>query len=325
MRFGNYKILVKTIVSFALMFCAFCSMGNWGLRAQTLFGKNYYSISDIAKVNHLKTKRSGKRTILNNNFHEFYFTSNSQKATYNGIELLLSHPIADHGGKVFISYIDYNTIILPLLSRKSLKKHQIKTIYIDPGHGGKDVGAQGRYYNEKNLTLRLGKKIAAELRKEGFKVIMTRSYDRTLSLDERVAIANKGKADLFISVHFNATSDKSVFGVETYCLTPAGAASSNSSKIEWKSFAGNVFDRNNFALAFLAHRNIIINTQALDRGVKHARFLVLKDIKCPAVLLECGFISNPNSEKLIGQNSYLDKVAKGVAKAVKNYNNAIKP
>ena len=313
----------KTLICFLTLFAVFNLFGNWGLKSQVLFGKKYYAISDIAKVNHLQSKKSGKRTILSNKIHEFYFTSDSQKTTYNGIELVLNHPIADHGGKVFISHTNYNKVMLPLLSRKSLQKQKIKTIYIDPGHGGNDVGAQGRYYNEKSLTLRLGKKIASELSKEGFKVIMTRTYDKTLTLDQRVEIAKKGKADLFISVHFNAAADKSVYGVETFCLTPAGAASTNSSKIDWKSYAGNQFDRNNFALAFLIHRGMILNTQALDRGVKHARFLVLKKMNCPAVLLECGFISNPNSEKIIGQNSYLDKVAKGVVQAVKNYNKAV--
>ncbi len=322
----NYrlKILAQIVIAFAAAIYMFPLQANWGLKTQTLFGKKYYAVSDIAKINHLQTRRSGKRTILSNKNHEFYFTANSQKATYNGIELLLSHPVADHGGKVYISYTDYNTVMLPLLSRKSLKKQTIRTIYIDPGHGGNDVGAQGRYYNEKSLTLRLSKKIAAELRKAGFKVVMTRTYDKTLTLDKRVEIAKGGKADIFISVHFNAAADKSVYGVESYCFTPAGAASSNSSKIDWSSYSGNNFDRNNFALTYLIHRNIIHNTKALDRGVKHARFLVLKKINCPAVLLECGFITNPNSEKIIGQNNYLDKIAKGVARAMINYRNAVR-
>jgi N-acetylmuramoyl-L-alanine amidase len=314
----------KTLICFLCLWIGLNLFGNWGLKSQTLFGKKYYAFADIADINHLKIKRSGKRIILSNKNHEFYFTTNSQKATYNGIEMVLSHPIADYGGKVFISYTDYNTVMLPLLSRKSLQRQKIKTIYIDPGHGGSDVGAQGRYYNEKSLTLRLGKKIAAELRKAGFRVVMTRNYDKTLTLDKRVDIAKGGKADLFISVHFNAAADTSVYGIETFCFTPAGAASTNSSEIDWESYSGNKFDRNNFALAFLIHRGIILNTQALDRGVKHARFLVLKKINCPAVLLECGFISNPNSEKIIGQNNYLDKVARGVVQAVKNYNNAVK-
>ncbi len=318
-KFKKIFILLLCSIIFTPIF------GNWGLKPQTLFGKKYYALKDIAKINHLSIRQSGKRTILSSKNHEFYFTTNSQKATYNGIELVLNFPIADVGGRKFISHMDYNTVLLPILSRKSLTKHRTKVIYIDPGHGGNDVGAQGRYYNEKNLTLRLAKKIAAELRKEGFTVIMTRTYDKTLSLQQRVAIANKGKADLFISVHFNAAADKSVYGIETYCLTPAGAASSNSQKPEWTSFNGNKFDRNNFALAYLIHRGIIRQTFALDRGVKHARFLVLKDIKCPAVLLECGFISNPSSEKLIGQDAYLNKIAKGVAAAVKNYRNATLP
>ena len=82
-------------------------------------------------------------------------------------------------------------------------------------------------------------------------------------------------------------------------MTPVGASSSNSSKIEWQKHNGNLHDRNNFALAYLVQRSMLGHSKALDRGVKHARFLVLREVKMPAVLVECGFLSNPEEAALL--------------------------
>ena len=102
-------------------------------------------------------------------------------------------------------------------------------------------------------------------------------------------------------------------------MTPAGASSSNGSKIEYTKYPGNNFDQNNFALAYLMQRSMLGYSKALDRGVKHARFLVLREVKMPGVLVECGFLSNPESERIIGTDRYLDQIAKGIVTSIINY------
>lgn len=324
MKLVGKLFLTKLLLVVFLFSFSNLTFANWGLKAHKLYNKNHYKLADVATINRLIYGKVAKKILLSNKYHRFYFTSNSKKATYNGIEILLSHPIVDIGGQAYISQIDYNTVILPVVSRSTLRKHAVKTIFLDPGHGGNDVGARGRYSDEKNLTLRLSKKVATLLKAKGFKVVMSRTSDKTVSLDDRVAMSNRYKSDLFISLHFNAATDKSVYGLESYCLTPSGASSSNSSKVENIALSGNKFDRNNFALTYLIQRNMIKQSRALDRGVKHARFLVLKDIQCPATLIECGFISNPASEKILNTDAYLNKLATGIVDAVMNYQSATK-
>ncbi|MBR2723327.1 MAG: N-acetylmuramoyl-L-alanine amidase, partial [Lentisphaeria bacterium] len=201
----------------------------------------------------------------------------------------------------------------------NVKRHKVRTVFIDPGHGGKDVGAEGRYYSEKKLTMRLAAKVRVLLKNAGFNVVMSRRSDAYLTLQQRASIANKNKADVFVSIHFNSAANKKVYGLETYCMTPVGASSSNASKIEWKSYNGNRHDKNNFALAYLMQRSMLRYSNALDRGVKHARFLVLREVEMPAVLVECGFLSNPESERIIGTEKYLNQIARGIAQSIISY------
>ena len=130
--------------------------------------------------------------------------------------------------------------------------YAIRTIMLDIGHGGKDRGAAGRSSLEKNITLRLGRRLGAILGACGYRVILTRNSDVYLDLDKRSALQRKYGADLFLSLHINSAADRSVKGVETFCLTPAGAPSSNGGKTIWTKYNGNAFDSNNIVLAFSA-------------------------------------------------------------------------
>lgn len=292
------------------------------MRTVTFFKRPYYNLRTIANYYNFRLSFRSNRIYMTGKYHNFSFTPEKMIASFNGVKITLSHAIYNQNGTYYISKIDYDTMLMPLINRKNMRRHQVKTVFLDPGHGGKDVGAEGRYYSEKNLTLRLAEKVRVRLRKAGFNVIMSRRADAYLTLAKRADIANKYKADIFVSIHFNSAANKKVYGLETYCMTPVGASSSNASKIEWKRYPGNTHDKNNFALAYLMQRSMLQYSRALDRGVKHARFLVLRDVKMPAVLIECGFLSNPNSERIIGTDRYLDQIARGIAQSIINYKRA---
>ena len=121
---------------------------------------------------------------------------------------------------------------------------------------------------------------------------MTRTGDRYPSLEDRVNMHAKARADLYLSIHCNASVVKSINGIETFVVTPAGAPSSSDSKSNFTRNKGNAFDRQNYRLAHEIQRQLIWKTGAEDRGVKHARFYVIKNVACPAVLIETGFLSN---------------------------------
>ena len=292
------------------------------MQTVTFFNRQYYNLRTIARYYGFRLSFRSNRVYMTGKYHNFFFTPEKMTASFNGVQITLSHALYSKNGTFYISKIDYDTMLMPLINRTNMKQHKVNTVFIDPGHGGKDVGAEGRYYSEKNLTLRLASKVRFLLRQAGFNVIMSRRSDTYLTLKERANAANKSKADIFVSIHFNSAANKKVYGLETYCMTPVGASSSNASKIEWERHNGNLHDRNNFALAYLMQRSMLGYSKALDRSVKHARFLVLREVKMPAVLVECGFLSNPGSERIIGTDRYLNQIAKGIAHSIINYKKA---
>lgn len=292
------------------------------LRTVTFFKRQYISLYSIANVYKFRVTARGGRVYMNGRHHKFSFTPEKMNSSFNGVQMTLCHALYKKNGVYYVSKLDYDTMLLPLINRRMMRRHRVRTVYLDPGHGGKDVGAEGRYYYEKSLTLKLASKVRSLLIKKGFKVIMSRRSDAFISLKNRVAIANRHKADIMVSIHFNSAANKKVYGLETYCMTPAGASSSNASKIDYKRYPGNSYDKNNFALAYLMQRAMLSYSRALDRGVKHARFLVIKEAEMPAVLVECGFLSNPQSERIIGTDRYLNQIAGGIAHSIINYKRA---
>lgn len=206
----------------------------------------------------------------------------------------------------------------------TLRKHTPKKIVIDPGHGGKDKGASGKRFHEKNIVLSISRKVARLLRHIGYKVYLTRNSDVFPSLKSRPALAKRVKADMFISIHVNKAAKKTVTGAECFSMTPSGATSTYSRKPSYKSYPGNKNDANNIALTYWIQRSLIGKTKAVDRGVKHARFMVLKESSCPSVLIEAGFLSNAKEEKLLGTEAYQWKIARGIVQGILRYHYQLK-
>ncbi|MRX72360.1 SH3 domain-containing protein [Bacillus lacus] len=171
-----------------------------------------------------------------------------------------------------------------------------KIIVIDPGHGGTDPGAVGRITKEKNLCLTTSLFLAEMLRNEGAKVIMTREKDVYPSLSERVAISNKSNGDAFISVHYNAHTSTST-GTMTFYYT----------------------DVKDKKLAAALQSGIAANTPLPDKGVRYGNYQVIRNNKIPSALVELGFISNPNEEKILATEDYQRKAAKGMLEGLRKY------
>ncbi len=218
-------------------------------------------------------------------------------------------------------------------------------VVIDAGHGGKDTGTIGpNGLLEKDLVLdvalRLGRLISKQL---GAEVVYTRSDDTFVPLGERTAIANRAKADLFISVHANSSSDSSATGVETYYFNLHGdkkatdvamrenatdeSAISDLNDLlkkavlqtkleESKEFAQKVNDS-------LTASAIKMNANAHDRGVRKAPFVVLIGASMPSILAEIGFVSNPHDEKLLKKNDQRERIAEALLKGVTEYANSL--
>ena len=223
-----------------------------------------------------------------------------------------------------VSHIDGIKTVKPLLDSGKLHRHPVRTIVLDPGHGGKDQGAAGGGILEKSLNLQLAQRVEFLLKERGCRVLLTRKNDLFLSLPQRTSFANRNNADLFVSIHTNSAASQKPHGIEVYCLAPAGTASTNASAVSWKSLPGNRFDAKNLRLGYFIQHAMIARTKANDMGVKRARFAVLRDLNCPGVLVELGFLSNPPEAKQLRSPDYLDKLAKGIAGGILNYCSAMK-
>jgi N-acetylmuramoyl-L-alanine amidase len=224
------KKLILPLVLFCLSFCATPS------QAILIDGQNYTSLTDWARGSGFYgfTRNRGIEIVLTNRTARLGFDVNSTQAEINGVNVRLSFPVADAKGVPFIAQLDLDKTVRPLLfPSRYVEPKRITTICLDPGHGGKDsgnrVGSGFFGHSEKTYTLLLAFALRDQLKKLGFNVMLTRTKDTYVELSDRPALANRRGADLFVSLHFNATQtgQDEVAGPETYCITPVGAASSN--------------------------------------------------------------------------------------------------
>jgi N-acetylmuramoyl-L-alanine amidase len=198
-----------------------------------------------------------------------------------------------------------------------------RTIVIDAGHGGRDSGALcvNHCAAEKFHTLDWARRLAPLLEARGWTVVLTRSNDIECPLAERVAVADRVRADIFLSLHFNSGgANRELAGLETYCLTPTGLPSNLVREFEddpREAYPNNHFDDQNLLLASSLHRSVLRATGAVDRGVRRARFMaVLQGQNRPAVLIEGGYLSNPDEARRIATPEYRQALAEGVARAL---------
>jgi len=246
----------------------------------------------------------------------------------NGITIHLSRAVIKRHGTLYISQNDYEKTIEPLLlPQNKTPPSGAGCVIIDPGHGGKDNGAENKALKikEKDLTLSLAKTLAKTLESRGYVVYITRNKDEFIALDDRPKKAATLKADLFISLHFNASSTSSVTGAETYILPPAGQPSTSGSSFNANALLpGNSSDEWNMLLAYYVQRELVNSLGTSDRGVKRARFAVLRTLNCPGILVEGGFVSNNKECLKIASAAYREKMAAAIADAVDSYARTVK-
>ena len=226
------------------------------------------------------------------------------------------------------------------------------TVVLDAGHGGQDAGAVGSFSKEKNINLRYTLALGDLIQKNhpDVKVIYTRNKDVFVNLNERARIANKAKADLFISIHTNASKNKSANGMETFTLGVSRSKenmevamlensvilleddyekkyegfdpNSTDSYIMFEFMKDQYMDRS-VTCADLIQTNMIKASKRNDRGVRQAGFLVLRATSMPSVLIELGFISNKEEEKYLNDSDNQAKVCKAIYQAFANYKHDI--
>lgn len=288
----------------------------------------YVRLSEWAKWQGLQWRwlKRDESFVLTNKAARLQFTVNSRAAQFNGLQLWLLHPLATRGAAVYISQLDIDTTFRPLLAApRNDPGKKVRTICLDAGHGGRDPGNQAGGRREKDLTLRLASELRDQLQKAGFKVIFTRTADKLVDLPARPEIARRRGADLFVSLHFNGAASRSAQGSEVFCLTPAGAASTNA-RGEGAGSGSSVGNRNNaknLLLAYQVQKALVRTLNSEDRGVRRARFEVLREATMPAVLIEAGFLSHPVEGKKIATVEYRRQMARAIVAGIQSYKKVV--
>ena len=191
-----------------------------------------------------------------------------------------------------------------------------KVVYLDAGHGGYDPGASYFGISEKSLTLAIQSRVKAKLESEGYQVVTTRTSDTYVDLTDRSRAANASESDIFVSIHINASGSSAAQGIETYYYQPYAEYPS---RINATYHANPTRLSMSDTLANAIQSSLINATGAQNQGVKHQTFAVLRETTAPAVLLELGFLSNPQEAARLNTSAYQETLANAIVAAIKSY------
>lgn len=298
----------------------------WG-SALEFDGTTYIGLAEAAGKLGMEARwlEKGKSLRLESAWTRMEFEVHKREFSLNGDRIHLGFPIVATGGRLSISESDFTHQIKPLLTPQlNGPRPGYAHIAIDAGHGGKDPGAENPTLGlrEKSLTLDLATRVARLLREQGFRVTLVRDSDRFIALKERSRIANEARADLFLSLHFNALARTSVQGVETYAFTPPHQPSSARADLHasdhesYPAFAQGAWST---LLAYYVQRSLAEELPVEDRGLKRARFTVLRDLQMPGILIEGGFVTHEREGRNIGSASYRDHLAQAIVDGILVY------
>lgn len=320
---------------------------------------SYIALEEIAPKLKIiaKQEHSDQRLYLHIYGETFIFLENSSYYNFKNSSYNTHLPLVKKSGKYYLAS-GFFTHHLPMHFPKEVRyasdvltveepnDHGVQVIVLDPGHGGKDPGAVGKKLKaqEKTINLAVALKLKTMLEKElGLTVLMTRSDDRFVSLGDRTKFANDNRADLFVSIHTNSSVGNTSKGTETYYLSTAVTSDARAVEAlenqvvelyEGGESARSKYDDLGFILSDLSQtehlessndlagsvqQNIVAGTRSYDRGVKQANFFVLRGAFMPAILIELGFISNAEEERLLMEDEYQNRLARTIFEGIKRF------
>lgn len=264
-------------------------------------------------------------------------------------KIMLSAPLRREKSVIYVPQDFESKVLAPFgvitkgIPRADLTTTRVRTIVIDPGHGGKDPGTKGMTsLTEKEVNLDIAKRLKELLQEAGLKVIMTRQTDVFVTLPGRTEIASKSDADLFVSIHANSSPNRKTDGIEVYYVRTAFKKDLEeeqrikNEKMFLKSvnaqyspslvnIVGDMMYQRKVEesrkIAAKVARDTSRETLALNRGAKNCRFAVVRNTLIPAILVEVGYLSNREEERRLNTASYRQKVAEGIAHSVIEYAN----
>jgi N-acetylmuramoyl-L-alanine amidase len=320
----RWSVLAFVFASFALTSSIAFAAGNW--QVIKVSGHDYLSVDNISKFYGLPAEvvPSGAKIQTDTADHPLEFVSGSREAIINGARSWLCFPVIEQDEKFLVSRTDVAKTIEPLVRPHRVPNvGKVQTVVLDPGHGGYDKGQVSRYGTEKDFALDVARKLRPILQAKGLRVIMTREGDYFVPLEVRAKIANAARDSIFVSIHFNATNDDpNATGFEIFSFTPRGAPSTSDGSVTASAVnmqPGSSVDAQSLALSACIYHSVLGHLREYDRGIKRARFAVLRLTNVPAVLIEGGFLTERGESKLIANKDWRAKLAGAIGVGIENY------
>jgi N-acetylmuramoyl-L-alanine amidase len=301
----------------------------WGgsLRAElvtvTLRGQEYVTLESLGPNFGLGTpvKSGTNEFALTGEGRSLAVKANSRQALINGVRHWLSFPTQAYGTSAAVSRVDAEKTIRPAMKPSSVQGFRpVTTVVLDPGHGGHDRGAKSSLGYEKDFALDVVNRVRKGLEKAGLKVVQSRLGDTFIPLEARPAMARKYPSPIFVSIHFNSADwNPAANGLEIFAISPLGVPPTGQALPQARDRmkeAGHALEPVNLVLANTIYHALLGKTSSFDRGVKRARFVVLKEATVPAVLIEGGFLTNATEAAKVAspawRQTYADAIVAGI-------------
>jgi N-acetylmuramoyl-L-alanine amidase len=347
------SVVLVSLVILAFSGCSTVPTGGGSSKSIYLRGTTYYPLVPLCEQRAIAWQydTTTQKILLQRDTHKVAARVGDALVLVDGRLITLKNPLDLYNGAIIVPESFKAQIIESLfkdavaLTSRACPLPRFKKIVIDAGHGGKDPGASGRSgIREKEINLDIARRLADILTRHGVEVVMTRSTDVFIPLPERHEIANKAMADLFVSIHTNASRTRSLNGFETYYVCPSVSDARRAEVAALQSplqFPATAFADDSLNLKTTVWDLMLTSCRAesisLGRsiclsaeqslgvkilGVKSARFEVLKGALMPAVLVEVGFISYGPEERKLGNSFYRQTVAEAIASGILGYRQA---
>ncbi len=320
----RWSVIAFVFGSFIVASASVIAAGEWQIIKVN--GHDYLSVDNISRFYGLPAKvvPSGSKIQPGTANHPLEFVGGSREAMINGARSWLCFPVIEQNGNFLVSRTDLAKTIEPLVRPHRIPSvGKAQTVVLDPGHGGYDKGQVSRNGCEKDFALDVARRLRQILKAKGLRVIMTREGDYFVPLEVRAKIANSARDSIFVSIHFNGTNDDpNATGFEIFSFTPRGAPSTSDTNVASNSFnmqPGSTTDAESLALSACIYHSLIGHIPEYDRGIKRARFAVLRLTKVPAVLIEGGFLTDRGESKLIASKDWRGKLAAAIGVGIESY------
>lgn len=274
--------------------------------------RSFYKFMPLSQPRGSGTRAVGNGTVT------LIFGPGPGELRIHGLRCMLSHPVRpDDKGDLLISRTDLLKLIDPVLRPTYItNRRAVRTVIIDPGHGGHDTGTVTDHIRESNIVLMVAGKLATELKKRGVEVLMTRESNQHVSDQTRVDTATGVEDAVFISLHINkGRSD--MCGAEIYTASPAEPGE--------QSRPANEHDAANAALAVALQAALVHKAGAGDGGCRRAHYSLLNSLNCPAALVELGYATNPEEAEQLNSEEYQSRLALALADGIVTYKDVMNP